>query len=247
MLTRPLRYAFNSCSSIFQLGPGRFWLKFKLLQPFQILIMPATLLPVLTVNNLHWSWDCTKLLDLDVLQLPAGITWVGGGEGVGKTTLLQLLAGVLVDPSSTLMLSGLHAGGSDAYFQRVFWIDPLTKEFDQISAEQFFAVKAKCHPTWSDELLAYMVEVLGLKCHECKPLYMLSTGSKRKVWLAAAFASGATLTLLDSPFAALDKTSTNHLLDCFKKAARHPTQAWVIADYQPPPGVPLACSIGLGN
>ena len=36
----------------------------------------------------------------------------------------------------------------------------------------------------------------------------LSAGTRRKVWLAGAFASGAAVTLLDEPFAALDLPTT---------------------------------------
>ena len=56
-------------------------------------------------------------------------------------------------------------------------------------------------------VLQHLIQAFELTPHLEKPLYMLSTGSKRKVWLAAAFASGAAVTLLDQPFAALDKAS----------------------------------------
>ena len=76
---------------------------------------------------------------------------------------------------------------------------------------------------------------------------MLSTGSRRKVWLAAAFASGAGLTLLDQPFAALDKASMGVINELLQKAAGHPERAWVVADYVAPPGVPLAGQAELGG
>jgi ABC-type Mn2+/Zn2+ transport system ATPase subunit len=76
---------------------------------------------------------------------------------------------------------------------------------------------------------------------------MLSTGTKRKVWLAAAFASGAAVTLLDEPFAALDKTSIGLVIALLQEAAQHPTRAWVVADYAPPQGVALALTIDLGD
>lgn len=203
---------------------------------------------VLEATGLRWSFDKQPLLNLAELKLTPGITWISGGEGRGKTTLLRLLAGDLVAPGSTLVLAGtaLHADGA-AYRQSVFWMDPRTEAFDQASAVHFFSTTAVRYPAWDFDLLEHLVEALGLQAHQDKPLYMLSTGSKRKVWLAAALASGATLTLLDSPFAALDKTSIGHLLEFFNAAAQHPKRAWVIADYQPPPGVPLTHTIDLGD
>jgi energy-coupling factor transporter ATP-binding protein EcfA2 len=76
---------------------------------------------------------------------------------------------------------------------------------------------------------------------------MHSTGSKRKVWLIAALASGATLTLLDEPFAALDKASIRSILAQLKEAAQHASRAWVVADYEAPPGVAMAHTIYLGD
>ena len=211
------------------------------------LTAPPALASVLQATALRWPWDAPAPWRLDALDLPPGITWVGGGEGRGKTTLLRLLAGDCVATGTSLVLAGLHAPGTEAYRQRVFWMDPRTEAFDQVSAAQFFASTAANYPAWDAELLTHLVDALGLLPHQDKPLYMLSTGSKRKVWLAAALASGATLTLLDSPFAALDKASISHLLEFLNAAAQHPRRAWVIADYQPPSGVPLAHTIDLGD
>ena len=203
--------------------------------------------PVLNVTDLHWPWSDAAPWSFHTFEIPPGVTWIGGGEGRGKTTLLRLLAGDQFAPGSTLTLSGQHASGRDAYRERVFWMDPHTEAFDTISAEQFFSTTAARYATWDFELLGHLVEALGLQPHQDKPLFMLSTGSKRKVWLAAALASGATLTLIDSPFAALDKASIEQLLEFFNATANHPERAWVIADYQPPGGVPLAYIIDLGD
>jgi ABC-type Mn2+/Zn2+ transport system ATPase subunit len=82
-----------------------------------------------------------------------------------------------------------------------------------------------------------LVEGLGLAEHADKPLYMLSTGSKRKVWLAAAFASGAPLLLIDEPFAALDRASAACVGHWLGRAAQSTNRACVIADYQAPAGL----------
>jgi len=76
---------------------------------------------------------------------------------------------------------------------------------------------------------------------------MLSTGSKRKVWLSAAFASGAAVTLIDEPFVALDKRSIDFLLELLQDVADHPARAWVVADYTAPAGVPLAAMVELAE
>jgi ABC-type transport system involved in cytochrome c biogenesis ATPase subunit len=55
------------------------------------------------------------------------------------------------------------------------------------------------YPTAQADRLGALIDGFGLQPHLDKPLYMLSTGSKRKVWLSAALAAGAPLTLIDQP------------------------------------------------
>ena len=209
---------------------------------------PEPLQWVLQASDLHWHAHGARLWHFDTVNLPPGVTWVGGGEGRGKTSLLRTLAADGVTPTGPLVLGG--AGWQtqpEVYRQRVFWVHPQTDAHDQTSAAQFFATTAARYPAWDSELLAHLTRVLGVQAHQDKPLYMLSTGSKRKVWLAAALASGAQLTLLDMPFAALDKSSIGHLLEFLGGVAQHPCRAWVVADYVAPPGIPLALRIDLGE
>lgn len=197
---------------------------------------------------LRWEPAGSPVLDLPALQIPPGVSWVGGGEGRGKSSLLRCLAGDLQLPGSHLQIgSTLLASAPAAYRAQVAWIDPRTTAHDQVPGAEFLAHTAARYPRWDAALLADLSEALDLRPHLHKPLYMLSTGSKRKVWLAAALASGATLTLLDEPFAALDKTSIRCLLDLLREAASHTTRAWVVADYEAPAGVPLAQHIDLGD
>ena len=100
------------------------------------------------------------------------------------------------------------------------------------------------HPRWDASLLEALAGGLGLDEHADKALFKLSTGSRRKVWLAAAFASGAALTLLDQPFAAVDKASMRVITEWLDGAAQA-GRAVVVADYEPPPGVALSGTIDL--
>lgn len=182
------------------------------------------------------------------VQIPPGVTLVRGGDGCGKTTLLRLLAGDLPANAGALCVNDTSLGARpDAYRQLVFWSDPRTSAFDQMTAGDYFKSFSHRYPHFDERLLAVVVAGLALAPHVGKPLYMLSTGSKRKVWLAAAFASGAAVTLLDEPFAALDKASVVFVTELLEDAADHPTRAWVIADYAAPVNVPLAATIELGD
>jgi ABC-type multidrug transport system ATPase subunit len=204
---------------------------------------------VLQAHGLGFGFPKQPALFTDwSLEIPPGVTWVGGDESTGKTTLLRLLAGELPAQSGTVQVNGMVlADQAKAYRSQVFWVDPRTQAFDALTPQAYWDGLRRQYPAFADELLADLTAGFALEPHLAKSLYMLSTGTKRKVFLAAAFASGVALTLLDEPFAALDKASIHLVLEWLQDAALHPTRAWVVADYVAPHGVALAETIALGT
>lgn len=208
-------------------------------------IPPVTLLQV---EGLNFNYPQRALLNDFSVQIPAGVSLLRGGDGVGKSTLLRLLAGDLPAQGGQLTVNHISLSEQpEAYRQQVFWTDPRSEAFDQLSPDAYFASVQARYPQFDRLRLAGLIEGLALTPHMGKTLYMLSTGLKRKVWLAAAFASGAALTLLDEPFAALDKSSINFVLQQLQALATHPTRAWLFSHYDSPDKLALAALIDLGD
>lgn len=166
---------------------------------------------------------------------PAGVSWVCGDEGKGKTTLLRLLAGDVQPDIGTVTLP---SGG-------VFWVDLQSPTHDAITVQACWDDLRKQYPHWNDEVLSDLAEAMDMHTHREKQLHMLSAGSRRKVMVVAALASGAAVTLLDQPFAALDLRSIQIIQEFLSEAAEHPHRAWIVADYEPPNDLPLACVLNL--
>ena len=202
----------------------------------------------MSAEGLSFQYPGRPLFTQQSWRIPRGVTWVKGCEGCGKTTLLRLLAGALPLDAGQLHINGVPlATQPEVYRQQVFWADPTSDALAQVTPHEYFASLKGRYPAWDDAVLPDLTEGLGLTPHLHKPLYMLSTGSKRKVWLAAALASGAAVTLLDEPFAALDLASVRFVLTLLTEAAQHPKRAWLLADYAAPAGVPLASVLDLGD
>jgi ABC-type multidrug transport system ATPase subunit len=190
----------------------------------------STITPLLTIEgithgplqNLSFSW-------------PAGVSWVCGDEGKGKTTLLRVLAND-IPPSAGRVTT--REGG-------VFWVDLQDPAHDSTKVQACWDALRTRNPHWNDALLNDLADALDMTQHREKQLHMLSAGSRRKVMVLAALASGATVTLLDQPFAALDLVSIRIIKDFLRDAAEHPSRAWIVADYEAPHDLPLASVLHL--
>jgi ABC-type multidrug transport system ATPase subunit len=176
------------------------------------------------IHNLSFTW-------------PAGVSWICGDEGTGKTTLLRLLAS---DVQAT-------AGQLIAPQGDVFWVDLQDAAHDITTVQACWDALRARWPNWNDVLLHDLAQELDMQQHVDKRLNMLSAGSRRKVMVLAALASGAAVTLLDQPFAALDMASIRILHELLHEAAEHPSRAWIVADYEAPSDLPLACVLNLAT
>ena len=182
--------------------------------------MPKPLPPVLQVRGLCFAYPGQAALFADWrVDLPAGLTLLDGD--IGKTTLMRLLAGELAADAGELTLAGYRLAAEPlAYRQHCCWFDPRDLAWDAMTAEAMMAAQRALHPGL--DLAAWQRHLTGfdLTPHLAKPMYALSTGSRRKAGLAAALATGAALTLLDEPCAGLDPPSLAYLARALNDAAR---------------------------
>jgi ABC-type multidrug transport system ATPase subunit len=201
---------------------------------------------ILQAHGLTFAFPQQQVFNDFSATIPAGITYIVGDESTGKSSLLKLFAGDLTPQAGSTVVCGISQADSLAsYKQHVFWVDPRTSAHDGISPSEYFDLQRRIYPAFDDVMLATLIEGLSLNDHASKAMYMLSAGSKRKVWLAAAFASGAAVTLLDEPFAALDKASINFLIQQLEISAQKSKRAWVIADYEVPQNLTTNYTIDL--
>jgi ABC-type multidrug transport system ATPase subunit len=174
------------------------------------------------IRDLSFSW-------------PAGVHWICGDEGRGKTTLLRLLAGELAP----------EHGSVTTPLGDVFWVDLLDASNDANTVHLCWQNQRSRHAHWDEALRVELSQALKVSEHHNKQLHMLSAGTRRKVGIIAALASGATVTLLDQPFAALDMASIRVLHDFLHEAAEQRHRAWIVADYEAPTHLPQASVLTL--
>ena len=208
---------------------------------------PPTRPEILRLDDVSFAYDGQPALAARwCAAIGAGVTLLHGDTGSGKSTLLRVLAGRLPAAGGRLTLAGVRLDDdAEAYRRNVFLCESTNEAFDQFTARAGSASLRAGDAQFSEARWRDLVEGFALAPHLDKPMFMLSTGSKRKVWLAAALASGRPLILLDEPAGALDAASVRCLWSALASLAAGSRQAVVVASAERVERVALAGLIEL--
>ena len=191
--------------------------------------------PGVQIDGLCFSYPGRPVFTGLSVTLGAGVTWLRGPNGCGKSTLLALLAGAMPPILGRVVVNGIDLARQPLDYRRqVFWCGPGPVVFDHLRPPEYFGFIAGLYPRFDAAALAGHVQAFGLSGHLGQRLSALSTGTQRKVALAAALAVGTALVLLDEPFNALDAASLAHLQAVLQQAAADPQQAWLVASHPDP-------------
>lgn len=203
--------------------------------------------PILHIDHLHFAYPGDPPIATDwSAGIGAGVTLLHGDTGSGKSTLLRVLAGALPATDGRLTLGGAALpGAAEAYRRQVFFVDPSTDAFDAMGVQECAASLRRADVPFDAARWQALVDGFSLGPHLAKKMFMLSTGSKRKVWLAAALASHQPLTLLDEPTGGLDAGSMRCLWRTLAEIAQEGGRAVIVASGERIDSVPLAATITL--
>jgi len=130
---------------------------------------------------------------------------VEGANGVGKTSLLRLIAGFLAPAAGRVVIKTGETESDDAEERGrlVGWLGHLDGLKPQLTVKEQLAFYARLYAVPGADLPSLVAQV-GLARQSDLPCRYLSAGQKRRLALARLLASRRPLWLLDEPFAALD-------------------------------------------
>ncbi|MBX6767170.1 MAG: ABC transporter ATP-binding protein, partial [Actinomadura rubrobrunea] len=155
------------------------------------------------------------------LSLPPGrITEVTGHNGVGKSTLLRLVAGLRSPRRGRITGRPRHVGYAPERF-------PVGQPFTARSYLSHMAAVRGVPVSTIDDLADRLrfAHVLDVRLSE------MSKGSAHKIGLAQAFLAGPGLLVLDEPFAGLDAETRRALPDLLAELAAEGAMV-VLSDHQ---------------
>lgn len=147
------------------------------------------------------------------LEIGVGeVVAVVGPPTSGKSTLLRILAGLLVPTAGTLELPARRTSAGRVMLGFVPEVEP---HFESMTGEEnalFFARAAGLKRRDAVQSVAELMEQLGLKDDAHRPVSEYSFEARRRLLLVEALAHRPALTLLDNPFLGLDQTARGSLI-----------------------------------
>lgn len=150
------------------------------------------------------------------IQLQQGeFVCIIGHSGCGKSTILNVIAGLDDPTSGAIIMNGKEISGPSldrgVVFQNYSLLPWLTA-----MQNVCFGVQARW-PSWSKSKVVehsqHFLEMVGLKSSMGKKPSELSGGMRQRVSIARAFATSPQLLLLDEPFGALDALTRGVIQD----------------------------------
>ena len=154
------------------------------------------------VSFKYKGWKRQVLSNLNLELQENRICGLLGKNGVGKSTLLYLIAGLLQPSRGTVTVGGMESGKrKPEMLQEVFFV---SEEFDlpSVRLSEYVKMNAPFYPRFSQDILDQCLEDFGLDSD--LKLSELSMGQKKKVFMSFALATRTKVLLMDEPTNGLD-------------------------------------------
>ena len=177
--------------------------------------------PSLQLDHLSFSYDSSRdiLRDVTVSLEGPGRTALLGANGIGKSTLLRLLVGLLPPHRGAVRVNGLLLCRENLPAIRT-----AVGYVFQDSDSQLFLATVRDNVAFgplntghsrdeSDSLARQAMEEMGIEALAKKRVYSLSGGQKRLAAIATVLSMNPRILLLDEPSSGLDPRNRRRLID----------------------------------
>ena len=165
---------------------------------------------MITIENTSYGYKSNPLIFNNIsLEIGNGIYGLLGENGVGKTTLMHLICGLLFPKNGKCSIDGRNTAERQSEGLARYFFLPEELQMPTESIASFAARHSVFYPHFNQEEFELNLE--ELKINRKQKLSSVSYGQQKKAMLAYAFALHTPYTLLDEPTNGLDITSRQAL------------------------------------
>ena len=164
---------------------------------------------MLDVQNISFSWGKTSLFDDVTFSVaPGEVAALVGANGVGKTTLMKILAGVILPSSGTVLVDGQDAFRNPIRYHRMMGYLPENAPAEpDMSVKSYLTYRAHLKGEMAKKIrhrVAEAMDLCGLEESAGTFIGSLSFGLRKRVALADALLLRPRFLFLDDLLAGLD-------------------------------------------
>ena len=174
---------------------------------------------ILEAQDLTLAWHDDELI-VDGLKLEVRegeLVCLVGKSGMGKTTILHALAGLLAPRAGQVLLRGEDITGKPGHISYMLQKDLLLPNLRVVDNAALPLVLAGTAKSEAHAQALALLERLGLSSVANAWPVQLSGGMRQRVAFARTYLQGNSVVLLDEPFSALDAITRADLRTWFKE------------------------------
>ena len=173
---------------------------------------------ILKIQNLSKRYGERQLFQGLNREFTAGCYALSEEDNSGKTTLLNIVAGVLKPDSGDVLVEGhsVFKAGSKAKSHMAFVPDNCMG-FPDLSGRELLHRLAQDKKVQVSNAVFDFAHALGLEPHLDKRFDQMSTGTRRKVYLAATLIGQPSVIIADCPTNGLDSAARGVLAEYFQE------------------------------
>jgi ABC-2 type transport system ATP-binding protein len=179
---------------------------------------------MLEVRNIAFGYVKTPVLrDVNLVVSPGEVVSLTGANGCGKTTLMRLMATLLVPTAGQVVFDGKDAFADPLKYRRQLgYLPEKVALYEDMSVKEYLTYRARIKGEVAKRIRRRVGEAAALARIENllrKPIKNLSYGLKKRVALADAFLLRPRILLLDDFLSGLDLEMREAMDDILKEAA----------------------------
>lgn len=156
---------------------------------------------MIEVKNVKKKYKKVKALDDISFKIEEGkITCILGVNGVGKSTILKAIAGLVKPDSGEILIDGEKP--TQQTYNKLAFVPDIDIHFSHLNIKETFEFMKLFYKNWDEERACEMLKMFSLT--DDQMISKLSKGNKARVKIIIGFAQRAKYTLLDEPFSGID-------------------------------------------